>query len=267
MSGGGREGVGGVPRYPAATFIVDVEGYEGPLDILLGLAREQRVDLKHISIVQLADQYLAFIAEVQRASLEVAAEYLVMAAWLAYLKSRLLLPEPPKSDEPSAEELAAVLAFQLRRLEAMRGAGEALMARTRLQKDIFPRGAAEPLAEARTTEIIKVDLHDLLKAYVTRVARQQPHGLRIEALDLFSVELALERLRHMLGCSPGWATLFSFLPDGTADGLRQGRIAARSALAATFAACLELAREGHVRLRQNGSFGPIYVGPSDRGID
>lgn len=263
MGGGQREGVGGVPRDAAAAFIVDVEGYQGPLDVLLGLAREQRVDLKHISIVQLADQYLAFIAEVRRASLEVAAEYLVMAAWLAYLKSRLLLPEAPKPDEPSGEELAAVLAFQLRRLEAMRGAGEALMARTRLQKDIFPRGAVEPLAEARTTEVIKVDLHDLLKAYAARIARQQPRGLRIEALDLLSVELALTRLRQMLGYSPGWATLFSFLPDGTADGLRQGHLAARSALAATFAACLELAREGQVRLRQNVSFGPIYVGPGD----
>lgn len=243
-------------------FIVDVDGYEGPLDILLGLAREQKVDLKHVSIVQLADQYLGFIAEARRASLEVAAEYLVMAAWLAYLKSRLLLPERPKSDEPSGEELAATLAFQLLRLEAMRDAGAKLMARTRLHHDIFPRGEVEPFVETRKMEAVKVNLNDLLKAYSTHVARQQPHGLRIEVSELLSVDLALKRLRQMLGHSPGWATLFSLLPDGTAEGLRRGSIYARSALAATFAASLELAREGQIGLRQNTLFGPIYLGPA-----
>ena len=258
-----QKGVGPVRREVAATFIVDVDGYEGPLDILLGLAREQKVDLKHISIVQLADQYLSFIAEARRASLEVAAEYLVMAAWLAYLKSRLLLPEMPKPDEPSGEELAAALEFQLRRLEAMRGSGVKLMARTRLHQDVFPRGEVEPLAETRTTEVMKVDRHDLLKAYAAHGARQQPHGLRIEVADLFSVDQALKRLREMLGHSPGWETLFSFLPEETAEGLRQGRVSARSALASTFAASLELVREGHSRLRQRASFGPIYLKLAD----
>jgi segregation and condensation protein A len=253
---------GGARREAAATFIVDVDGYEGPLDVLLGLAREQKVDLKNISIVQLADQYLTFIAEVRRASLEVAAEYLVMAAWLVYLKSRLLLPERPKPDEPTGEELAAALAFQLRRLEAMRGAAAELMALTRLHHDIFPRGEVERFAETMNIEVVKVDLHDLLKAYAMHVARHQPHGLRIEVSDLFSVERALTRLRQMLGHSPGWATLVSFLPDETAEGLRRGSISARSALAATFAASLELCREGHIRLRQNASFGPIYLGPA-----
>ena len=248
---------------PAATFIVDVDGYEGPLDILLGLAREQKVDLNNISIVQLADQYLSFIAEARRASLEVAAEYLVMAAWLAYLKSRLLLPERPKPDEPSGEELAASLAFQLLRLEAMREAGAKLMARARLHHDIFPRGEVEAVAETRNRVVFKVDLRSFLQAYAAHVAREQPQGLRIEISNLFSVELALKRLRRLLGHSPGWAALASFLPDETAEGLRRGTISARSALAATFAASLELAREGHIRLRQNSSFGPIYLGPSD----
>ena len=268
MTGGDEgNGRGSARRESAAAFIVDVDGYEGPLDILLGLAREQKVDLKHISIVQLADQYLTFIVEARRASLEVAAEYLVMAAWLAYLKSRLLLPERPKSDEPSGEELAAALAFQLLRLEAMRDTGAELMARTRLHHDIFPRGEVEPFVETRRTEVFKVDLHDLLKAYATHVARQQPHGLRIEVSELFSVDLALKRLRQMLGPSPGWATLFSFLPDETAEGLRRGSISARSTLAATFAASLELVREGHICLRQNTSFGPIYLGPAGRDRD
>lgn len=259
MTGGGGSG----RLAPAAAFIVDVDGYEGPLDILLGLAREQKVDLKHISIVQLADQYLSFIAEARRASLEMAAEYLVMAAWLAYLKSRLLLPERPKPDEPSGEELAASLAFQLLRLEAMRDAGANLMARARLHHDVFPRGEVETIAETRSTVVLKVGLRDFLQAYATHVARQQPHGLRIDVSDLFSVDLALKRLRRLLGHSPGWAALASFLPDETAEGLRRGTISARSALAATFAASLELVREGHIHLRQNASFGPIYLGPSD----
>ena len=264
MQSAGDGEVRGGPRHEGPdTFIVDIDGYEGPIDVLLGLAREQKVDLKHVSIVQLAEQYLTFIAETRRASLEVNAEYLVMAAWLAYLKSRLLLPELPRPDEPSGEEMAAALAFQLRRLEAMRDAGAGLMARSRLDQDIFPRGEVERLAEVTTIGVMRVDLHDLLRAYVAHVARQQPHGLRIETSDLYSVKQALERLRQMLETSTGWATLFSFLPDETAEGLREGRVSARSALAATFAASLELVREGHIRLRQNSSFGPIYLGSFD----
>ena len=257
----GEYEVSGEARYenPDA-FIVDIDGYEGPVDVLLGLAREQKVDLKHISIVQLAEQYLTFIAEAGRARLEVTAEYLVMAAWLAYLKSRLLLPEPPRPDEPSGEEMAAALAFQLRQLEAMRDAGAGLMARNRLDLDIFPRGEVERLAEMTAIGVTRVDLQDLLKAYAAHVARQQPYDLRIETSDLCSVKQALERLRQMLDARPGWATLFSFLPDETAKGLREGRLSARSTLAATFAASLELVREGHIRLRQGSSFGPIYLG-------
>jgi segregation and condensation protein A len=263
MRSAGESEVGGGARDENAdAFIVDIDGYEGPIDVLLGLAREQKVDLKHVSIVQLAEQYLTFIAEAGRARLEVTAEYLVMAAWLAYLKSRLLLPEPPRPDEPSGEEMATALAFQLRRLEAMRDAGAGLMARSRLDQDIFPRGEAEPLAEMTPIGVTRVDLHDLLKAYSRHVARQQPHELRIETSDLLcSVKQALERLRQMLETRPGWAALFSFLPDETAKGLREGRISARSTLAATFAASLELVREGRARLRQSFPFGPIYLKP------
>jgi segregation and condensation protein A len=262
-SAGEHEVCGGHSCEGPNAFIVDIDGYEGPVDVLLGLAREQKVDLKHVSIVQLAEQYLTFIAEARRGSLEVHAEYLVMAAWLAYLKSRLLLPELPRPDEPSGEEMAAALGFQLRRLEAMRDAGAGLMARNRLDQDIFPRGEVERFAEVTTIGVMRVDLHDLLRAYAAHVARQQPHGLHIETSDLCSVKQALDRLRQMLGTSTGWAPLFSFLSDETAEGLREGRIPARSALAATFAASLELVREGHVRLRQNSSFGPIYLGRSD----
>ena len=254
---------GGAHHEGRGSFIVDIDGYEGPVDVLLGLAREQKVDLKHVSIVQLAEQYLEFIAEASRENLEVTAEYLVMAAWLAYLKSRLLLPEPPRPDELSGEEMAAALALQLRRLEAMRDAGARLMARNRLDQDVFARGEGKRLAEATTMEVMKVGLHDMLRAYAAHVARQQPHELRIETSDLCSVTQALERLRQMLGTCSGWMTLFSFLPDETTKGLRAGRMSARSALAATFAASLELVREGHVRLRQSSWFGPIYLGPCD----
>lgn len=249
-------------READTAFIVDVDGYEGPLDVLLTLAREQRVDLKQISIVQLADQYLAFIAEARRASLDMAAEYLVMAAWLAYLKSRLLLPALPASEEPSGEELAVALAFQLRRLEAMRTAGAELMARPYLQKDIFPRGKPEHFSEVSVLAVVDVDLRELLKAYAAHVARKQPHGLRIEALDLDSVDRALARLRRMIGNTAGWVSLLDCLCEETAEGLRQGRLMARSVFASTFAASLELVREGRVLLRQNTSFGSIYLRPA-----
>lgn len=244
----------------SSTFIVDVDGFEGPLDVLLALAREQRVDLKHISIVHLADQYLAFVAEARRASLDVAAEYLVMAAWLAYMKSRLLLPELPASEEPSGEDLAVALAFQLRRLEAMRAAGAKLTSRPCLHKDIFPRGEVDHLPKVSNISAIEVDFHDLLKAYAAHVARKQPHSLRIETSELWSVEQALTRLRQILGNTGRLASLLSFLPEEIARGLRQGDLSARSALASTFAASLELVREGHVHLHQHTSFGQIYLG-------
>jgi len=244
---------------PMTAFVVDIDGYEGPLDILLSLARDQKVDLTQISVLQLADQYLAFVAEARRLDLELAAEYLVMAAWLAYLKSRLLLPEPPGAEEPSGEAMAAALTFQLERLEAMREAGQHLMARNQLGQDFFARGQPERFG-GNTLTVLQVDLSELLRAYGAHLQRRQgAQPLRIEPHDLHSVEDALKRLRKNLGHAPSWESLWRYLPPGTFEGLREGRLSARSALAATFAASLELAKGGGVRLRQNKPFGPIYL--------
>ncbi len=234
-------------------FVVDIDGFEGPIDMLLALAREQKVDLAQISILQLADQYLAFIVEVRRTDLELAADYLVMAAWLAYLKSRLLLPDLGEEDEPTGEEMAAALAFQLGRLEAIRGAGARLMAGSRLRREFYARGAPEAFA-ARTKTVVEVTLYDLFKAYGEHKTRQADKVLRIDPWELYTVEEALQRLRRLLGGTPKWTVLSRFLPPVLGD-----RIAARSALAATFAATLEMAREGKLKLRQSAPFGPIYL--------
>ena len=252
---------------PAGAFVVDIDGYEGPLDVLLVLAREQKVDLKEISIVQLADQYLGFVAEARRTNLELAAEYLVMAAWLAYLKSRLLLPESAGAEEPSGEAMAAALTFQLQRLEAMRDAGARLMARNRLGRDFFVRGRPESLSGNRVT-VLRVDLFELLKAYGGHLRRRQDvQPLLIQTSELSSVEDALERLRRGLGSFPGWENLWRYLPPGTFEGLSQGRLAARSAMAATFAASLELVKQGGVKLRQGKAYGPIYLRAAGREND
>jgi segregation and condensation protein A len=244
-------------------FIVDVDGWEGPLDLLLALARAQKVDLRQISILQLADQYLSYVAAARRASLELAAEYLVMAAWLADLKSRLLLPEPAGPKEPSSEEMAAALAFQLRRLDAMRQAGARLMALPQQGRDFWPRGLPE-VTEDRTRTLIRADLRELLRAYgdyLQRRRRDEPLALG-EWVDLHSVEAALARIGRSLGQAPSWESLARYLPAGTLEGLRTGDLRARSALAATFGAVLELARQGALLLRQNQPFGPIYLKPS-----
>ncbi len=233
-------------------LIVDLEGYEGPLDVLLDLARRQKVDLTQISILALADQYLAFIARVQRSHLELAADYLVMAAWLAYLKSRLLLPQSG-DDEPSGPELAAALTFQLKRLDSMREAGKRLLARPRLGQEFFARGEPEDMRIV-ATNFIDVSLFDLLSAYGARRGQVSGGPLRIELSDLYTVHDAIIRLRALLGRMPEWETLMTFLPAGAGDGL-----AVRSALASTLAASLELARTGRVVLRQDKTFGPIYM--------
>jgi segregation and condensation protein A len=238
---------------PADELVVDLDGYEGPIDVLLTLAREQKVDLTKISILQLADQYLAFISAAHRMRLEIAADYLVMAAWLAYLKSRLLLPEPQPEDEPSGADMAAALAFQLQRLEAMQQAGLRLMARPLLGRDVFPRGAPEGL---RLVSRIAYDatLYDLLKAYGDSRRRVLGSVLEIRPAELYSMDDALARLGKLLGKLPEWRTLMSFLPPD----LRTGLIG-RSALASTFAASLELVRSGRIQLRQDVAFGPIYL--------
>jgi segregation and condensation protein A len=238
---------------PQSELVVDLDGYEGPIDVLLRLAREQKVDLTKISILQLADQYIAFISEARRLSLEIAADYLVMAAWLAYLKSRLLLPAPEPDDEPTAAELAEALAFQLQRLEAMQQAGVRLMARPLLGRDVFARGAPEGLQiVSRTT--YDVTLYDLLKAYGDSRSRGESVVLEIRPAELFSMDDVLARLGKLVGKVPEWRNLMSFLPLN----LRAGLVG-RSAVAATFAASLELARSGRVQLRQEMAFGPIYL--------
>jgi segregation and condensation protein A len=232
---------------------LDLDGYEGPIDVLLTLARDQKVDLKKISILELADQYLAFVARARRLRLEIAADYLVMAAWLAYLKSRLLLPEPPADGEPSGAELAAALAFQLQRLEAMQKAGRDLMALPQFGRDFFGRGAPEPV-QIIEKPVYKLALYDLLKAYGTYPGRRNEGLLQIAPMTLFSMDDALHRIGEMLGQVLDWTTLQAFLPPGLQRGLPR-----RAALAATFAASLELARTGRIELRQDGLFGPIFM--------
>jgi segregation and condensation protein A len=237
-------------------LIVDVDGFEGPLDLLLTLARHQKVDLAKISILALADQYLTFIEAARKVRLELAADYLVMAAWLAYLKSRLLLPEPETLDgEPTGAQMAAALAFQLQRLEAMRDVAGKLMALPQLGHDFFGRGAPEPIPVVRMP-VYSVKLYDLLRAYGAIANRKQGGMLRILPTDIYSMDDALQRLGEMLGQSLDWQALFSFLPPDWREGLR-----GRSAVAATFAATLEVVRSGRAELRQDGTFGPIYLRP------
>lgn len=240
---------------PEARLVVDLDGFEGPIDVLLALAREQKVDLTRISVLALADQYLAFVARLRHEHLEIAADYLVMAAWLAYLKSRLLLPDPPAGeDEPTGAELAEALRLQLLRLEAMQKAGATLMALPRLGREVFARGAPEGV-ERIDRPVWDVRLYDLLKAYADHRRKHAVTTLHIEAPDLYSMDDAIARLNRLLGHSPGWSVLRSFLPDDLAPGLVR-----RSALASHFVAALELARQGRLVLRQDGGpFSDIHV--------
>lgn len=235
-------------------LILDLEGFEGPLDLLLTMARHQKVDLKKISILALAEQYLTFIAELRKLRLEIAADYLVMAAWLTYLKSKLLLPEPPSGDaEPSGEEMAARLAFQLQRLEAMRAAGARLMARDRLGVHVFGRGMPEGIRLIKTPQWSDT-LIDLLKAYTVQRTRGMTPQLHIEKLPVLAIEDARKRLERMLGKIEDWSRLDSFLPENMRFGVPR-----RSALASTLSASLEAARDGHLELRQLSVYGPIYL--------
>ena len=234
-------------------LVLELDGYEGPIDLLLALAREQKVDLGKISILALADQYLHFIARQRRLRLEIAADYLVMAAWLAYLKSRLLLLQPPNDDEPSAAELAAVLEHRLRLLAAMQNAGGRLMGRPLLGRDVFPRGMPEgPVVVA--VPVYELGLYELLRAYGENRRRAAETVLAIEPSAFHSVEEAITRLSRFLSHLPDWRELTNFLPEEL-----RGELFLRSALAATFAATLELARRGRIELRQDRTFGPIYL--------
>lgn len=240
-----------------AELRLDLDGYEGPIDILLSLARDQKVDLAKISILQLADQYLAFVAAARRIRLELAAEYLVMAAWLAYLKSRLLLPDPPADDEPSGEEMAARLTRQLQRLEMIRKVAAMLMGRPLIGRDLFPRGMPEKIPVLKTV-LYDITLYQLLRAYADHDKRAKAEPYELKSDKLHTVEEAIERLSHWLGRMPNWTTLSTFLPPGVLTG-DFGGVIGRSALASTLVAGLELAKQGKVELRQERAYGPIYV--------
>lgn len=260
MTGGMENFEEGAERQPPPKgegLVVDLDGFEGPIDVLLALARDQKVDLRQISILQLADQYLEWVAEARRHSLELAADYLVMAAWLAYLKSRLLLPEDKKTEaEPSGEEMAAALAFQLRRLEAMQESAARLQARPLLGRDVFGRGMGEEF-KIMAKAVWEVSLYDLLKSYGEQKRRVDNGTMPIEPMDLYAVQDVLVRFESMLGRMPDWRTLETFLPPFIKEGLVR-----RSAVAATFNAALELVKSGKVEIRQSGLFGPIFVRPA-----
>lgn len=235
------------------TLVLDLDGYEGPIDVLLALARQQKVDLTRISILDLAEQYLAFIVAARRLNLEIAADYLVMAAWLVYLKSRLLLPEEEDDDEPSGPELAEALSFQLRRLQAMQERGQQMMARPLLGRDVFARGDPQETEVVRSS-VYEVSLFDLLSAYGENRRRGAEAVLEIEPSTLYSIAEAIERLSGLSGGTAGWQTLLEFLPPEAGGGIRL-----RSAVASTFVAGLELARMGRLEFRQLSPFGPIYI--------
>jgi len=243
----------------ATPLVVDLHGYEGPLDVLLALARTQKVDITQISILALAEQYLQFIAEARRLSLEIAADYLVMAAWLAYLKSKLLLPDPDEDgDEPSGPEMAARLTWQLKRIEAFRDAGAKIMARDRLGRDVFKRGQPEGIRQIRSSTY-EVTLFELLRAYAIQKESKGIAEISLPQRHLYTVEQALERLANLLGSIPGWERLESFLPPE----LRVGP-GSKGALAATLSASLEMAKTGKLTVSQGETFGPIYLKRSDR---
>ena len=239
----------------ADAFVVDIEGFEGPLDLLLALARTQKVDIAKISILALVEQYLGFIAEAQKVKLELAADYLVMAAWLAYLKSRLLLPRDKEDpDTTSAEELAQRLSFRLMRLDAMRNAAAQLMTRKRLDRDVFPRGLPETVKTTRDTTYT-AEIYDLLKAYADQRRRTVKVVHVVKARKFWSIKDARIRLEKLVGASAGnWTQLDLFLEKFMPKGEEQ-----RTALASTFGATLEMAREGLLEIRQDEPFAPIYM--------
>ena len=241
-------------RLAAEALIVDVGAFEGPLDLLLTLSRTQKVDLRQISILALARQYLAFVEKAKQLRLELAADYLVMAAWLAFLKSRLLLPPDPLAEGPSGEELAAHLAFQLERLQAMREVAAKLMARDQLGRDFFARGITEDVTRVRRVNYTAT-LLDLIQGYARIRTRDDFRPFVMDRDAVMTMEQALDRMRGLIGYAGEWTDISSYMPDGwTADPGRR-----RSATAATFAASLELAKEGHIDIRQSDTFAPIQI--------
>jgi segregation and condensation protein A len=240
-------------------LIVDVAGFEGPLDLLLALAREQKVDLVHISILALADQYLDFIKSLQAGQLEIAADYLVMAAWLAYLKSRLLLPESEgDDDEPTGEELAAQLAFRLQRLEAMREKAALLMTRNRLGRDVFARGEPEGVRISRSN-VYSAEIYDLLKAYAIQREKGAMKVYHVAARSVTSLREARDALERLVGTISDWTSL-----DECIAAFVLGASSRASAIASSFNASLDMVREGELEIRQEKTYSPIYVRPRAR---
>jgi len=230
---------------------LELGSWEGPLDLLLTLARTQKVDLREISILALTEQYIAFIERARALKLEIAADYLVMAAWLAYLKSCLLLPKNPEV-EPSPEELALRLQLRLQRLQAMREAGARLMARDRLGRDVFTRGAPEGLKLIRKAAW-DASIFELISAYGTVRARAEVPTHIVQRRPVMTLEQAIERVSRMLGTTIDWTSLEAFLPSDAFGDYR------RSALASSFVAALELARQGRIVLKQEGAFAPLLL--------
>jgi len=239
-------------------LVLNLAGFEGPIDVLLTLARDQKVDLIHISILELAQQYLKFVDAARQHYLELAADYLVMAAWLAFLKSKLLLPRE-EEEEPSAAEMADALKWQLLRLQAMQEAGKKLMELPRKGQAFFTRGDPEGLPVTYTS-VYDISLYDLLRAYGRARQEGAPTALEIEPIDLYSIDEAIDRLRTVLPNVPDWTVLISFLPQGHLPPLKR-----RSAVSTTLLAALELVRQGKADIRQDGGpFSPIYLKPANR---
>jgi segregation and condensation protein A len=241
------------PAAEEPALIVDVEGFEGPLDLLLALARQQKVDLTKISILALANQYLVFVEEARRHHLELAADYLVMAAWLAYLKSRLLIPTPDEVDGPSAADLATALAFRLRRLEAIRAASAALTARPQLGRDMFERGAPEPVATIKRPEW-SATLYDLLTAYTVQRRKTALAYVRFAPRQVWSLAEARAALERLIGVSEDWSELDAYLVAYLVEPEMRATV-----FASSFAATLEMVREGALDVHQASAFAPIYL--------
>jgi segregation and condensation protein A len=246
-------------RLAAEALIVDVEGYEGPLDLLLTMSRTQKVDLRHVSILALAEQYLAFVEEAKKLRIELAADYLVMAAWLAFLKSRLLLPPDPTEEGPSGEDLAAHLAFQLERLQAMRDAAAKLMGRDQLGRDVFVRGLPEDVTRVRRVTYTAT-LLDLLQAYSRIRTKDHFRPFVMDRDRVLTMEQALELMRGLIGYALEWTDLSSYMPEGW----ETDPVMRRSATASTFAASLEMVKSGQIEIRQNDLFAPIEIRKKDK---
>ena len=253
-----ESGVDRADNEPA--LVVDVEGFEGPLDLLLSLARNQKVDLAKISILALADQYLAFIEEARKLRLELAADYLVMAAWLAYLKSRLLLPEQETPDGQSAEDMANALAWRLKRLEAFREVSNQLMQRPQLQRDVFHRGDPEPISDIKLPQWTAT-LYDLLSAYARQRQQSALGQVRFKQRTVWTLQEARDALQRLIGQSTDWSRLDEYLVSYMVEPSQRATV-----FASSLAATLELIREGHIEVHQQQAFAPIYLRKREAGL-